>query len=151
MISLWFASWKLPNNHGLLVVMPQSEYRISADGNSRLLSVYLPNQTLTSRVGLYNAEVATHIADYIQFSNPLVISSHIARRASQIYALKNAATFDRLEKAGFLLERDGDIIYCLHERLGGHYMDVGASRKIADGLVGFFSRMVLCGCAGHFC
>lgn len=43
--------------------------------------------------------------------------------------------FDALEKAGFLLDRDGDMIYQIFERFGGHYMDVGASKKISSGMV----------------
>lgn len=43
--------------------------------------------------------------------------------------------FDALEAAGFKTERYGDLISALYERLGGHYMNVGASEKIAKGLV----------------
>ena len=54
--------------------------------------------------------------------------------------------YDGLEKAGFKLERDGEIMHNLFERYGGHYMDVGASAKIAKGLVfrstSFFFRFL---------
>lgn len=43
--------------------------------------------------------------------------------------------FDALERAGFKTERYGDIAFQVNEKLGGHYMDVGASAKIAKGLV----------------
>lgn len=43
--------------------------------------------------------------------------------------------FDALERAGFKLERFGDILYHVNERAGGHYMDIGTSAKIAAGLV----------------
>lgn len=43
--------------------------------------------------------------------------------------------YDALERAGFKVERYGDLFQCLYERFGGHYMDVGASAKIAQGLV----------------
>jgi hypothetical protein len=43
--------------------------------------------------------------------------------------------FDALERAGFKLDRYGDLMYCMYERFGGHYMDVGASGKIARGQV----------------
>jgi hypothetical protein len=41
--------------------------------------------------------------------------------------------FDALEKAGFKTDRYGSITYHLYNRMGGHYMDVGASAKIAKG------------------
>jgi hypothetical protein len=43
--------------------------------------------------------------------------------------------FDALERAGFKLDRFGDLMYCMYERFGGHYMDVGGSGKIARGQV----------------
>lgn len=50
-------------------------------------------------------------------------------------AAQEPGRFDALEKAGFLLDRDGDIIYQIFERFGGHYMDVGTSARIASGQV----------------
>ena len=55
--------------------------------------------------------------------------------------------FDALEKAGFKCIRYGDIVYQVFDRFGGHYMDVGASAKIANGLVRTFNirkHMVVC-------
>jgi hypothetical protein len=43
--------------------------------------------------------------------------------------------FDALEQVGFKVIRYGDIVYQLYEKFGGHYMDVGASAKIANGQV----------------
>ena len=43
--------------------------------------------------------------------------------------------FDALESVGFKVERFGDVHKALFERMGGHYMDTGASAKIAEGLV----------------
>ena len=43
--------------------------------------------------------------------------------------------FDALERKGFKTRRYGDMVYHLNERLGGFYMDVGASAKIIDGRV----------------
>jgi len=52
-------------------------------------------------------------------------------------ASKQPERFDALEKAGFKTERYGNLTDCLYRRMGGHYMDVGASAKIAKGLVSF--------------
>ena len=43
--------------------------------------------------------------------------------------------FQALARAGFKVETFGDIVRAQYERLGGHYMDVGCSAKIAKGLV----------------
>ena len=43
--------------------------------------------------------------------------------------------FDALERAGFRVERYGDMYRDLYERFGGNYMDTGTSAKIARGLV----------------
>lgn len=83
----------------------------------------------------YNAKLPTHIADRLHYSNPLVLSSRLAKRGSRAFALQKPEIFDGLEKAGFRVERDGDILYHINVRLGGHYMDVGASQLIIDGQV----------------
>jgi hypothetical protein len=49
---------------------------------------------------------------------------------------KDPEPFDALERAGFKCERYGDLHHFLLERLGGHYLDIGCSAKIAQGLVG---------------
>lgn len=41
--------------------------------------------------------------------------------------------FDALERAGFKLERKGDIYDNLYCRFGGHYVDIGTSARIAKG------------------
>ena len=43
--------------------------------------------------------------------------------------------FDALERAGFKMERNGQLAVHIFERFGGHYLDVGASKKIVDGKV----------------
>ena len=53
-------------------------------------------------------------------------------------ARKEPERFDALEEAGFRTERYGSMTHHLFNRLGGHYLDVGASAKIARGLVSFF-------------
>ena len=43
--------------------------------------------------------------------------------------------FQALARTGFKVDIFGDIARNQYERLGGHYMDVGCSAKIAKGLV----------------
>jgi thioredoxin reductase len=85
--------------------------------------------------GIYNQQMPTKIADRIAYSNPLAIGRLSNMRILHKMADEEPERFDALEKANFKLIRHGDIVYQLFERFGGHYMDVGASQKIADGLV----------------
>jgi hypothetical protein len=50
-------------------------------------------------------------------------------------AARDSEFFDALERVGFKVDRFGDLIYHLYHLFGGHYQDVGTSKKIADGLV----------------
>lgn len=59
----------------------------------------------------------------------------MAKGGLDAMARKEPERFEALERAGFLTEPFGDIFYSLYQRAGGHYMDVGTSKKIADGKV----------------
>lgn len=48
--------------------------------------------------------------------------------------------FEALESAGFKVDAFGDPHWHLIERLSGHYMDVGASAKISNGIVSHTGR-----------
>lgn len=47
----------------------------------------------------------------------------------------SAERFDALERAGFKLDRKGDIYDNLYCRFGGHYVDIGTSDRIAKGQI----------------
>jgi hypothetical protein len=66
---------------------------------------------------------------------PIAITRQAALHTSKVLVATEPERFDALERAGFRVERFGDIWKVLSERLGGHYMDVGCSAKIAAGLV----------------
>lgn len=93
--------------------------------------------------GIYNYQMETKVADRIAYSNPLAVARLTNMRILHKMAEQEPERFDALEKANFKLIRRGDIVYQLFERFGGHYMDVGASEKIAQGLVS--SIHVSCG------
>ncbi|OAP55015.1 hypothetical protein AYL99_10715 [Fonsecaea erecta] len=84
---------------------------------------------------LYNETFDIDLADRIQFSNPLSVARQIAQRTLHPLAAAEPERFDALERAGFKVERFGDMHHHLNERQGGHYVDVGASAKIAKGLI----------------
>jgi hypothetical protein len=58
-------------------------------------------------------------------------------------AAQDPERFDALERAGFLVDRYGDLSYQLYHRRGGHYIDSGASAKIAAGLVCSSKQLIL--------
>lgn len=76
------------------------------------------------------------------FSSPLAIARKMAQQRITPWVSADSKRFDALELAGFKVERFGDMYYHLNERLGGHYVDVGASAKIAQGLVS--SKALVC-------
>lgn len=84
---------------------------------------------------VYNTHVPTDIADRIYFSSPAALGRIMSRAILHSKAAQEPERFDALEKAGFLFDRDGDIIYQIFERFGGHYMDVGTSARIASGQI----------------
>lgn len=83
----------------------------------------------------YNADVPTVDADRDQYSMPHVLGRLMSRRALHAAASQEPERFDALERAGFRVERYGDIMWHILVKLGGHYMDVGCSDKIARGMV----------------
>ena len=72
-------------------------------------------------------------------TSPLAVARLTSMLVLNGMAKTEPERFDALESAGFKLIRYGDIVYQVFERFGGHYMDVGASAKIAQGLVSVFS------------
>ncbi|EER24455.1 Flavin-binding monooxygenase-like family protein [Coccidioides posadasii C735 delta SOWgp] len=84
---------------------------------------------------VFNDQIPIEIADRIQFSNPIAIGRQIVAYHLHKMIRADPERFDSLERAGFLLDRFGDITYHVSERGGGHYMDVGGSGKISKGLI----------------
>ncbi len=108
---------------------------------SRLPPVSL--QSLTSqmlnfiKIVSYNANKPTEEADRSTLTNPYAVADLVSQVALSDMTSKEPERFDALERAGFKTERYGSIQENILIRAGGHYMDVGASKKIADGLVRF--------------
>lgn len=83
----------------------------------------------------YNDHIPTALTDRGSSWAPLAVARLLVNANLHASARKQPERFDALERAGFLTERYGDIIYQLYARFGGHYVDIGASAKIAKGLV----------------
>lgn len=83
----------------------------------------------------YNEHVPTEVADRAGYWVPFAVTRLLALGHLGKMASNEPERFDALESAGFKTERYGDIVHQLYEKMGRYYMDVGASEKIAKGLV----------------
>lgn len=81
----------------------------------------------------YHTNKPTTVADQEQVTLPNKISREITNKTVRALVKVHAERFDALERAGFKVDRDGDLYSCLFERFGGHYIDHGGSARIAKG------------------
>jgi cation diffusion facilitator CzcD-associated flavoprotein CzcO len=86
---------------------------------------------------VYNDNMPTHVSDTMMVSTPNSITRLFAMRGIGKMMLAEPERFEALEKQGFkIVHADNfDLYHCLLERFGSHYIDVGVSKKIADGLI----------------
>ena len=75
----------------------------------------------------------TEVADREQATVPYKVQREMANR--MIHGLIKAypEQFDALEKAGFKVDRYGDLYTNLYIRAGGHYVDIGNCARIVNG------------------
>ena len=66
-------------------------------------------------------------------TEPFAITRQTMLRQMHMMTRTNPERFDGFEKAGFLVDRYGDFTHNTLERFGGHYIDTGASVKVARG------------------
>lgn len=92
----------------------------------------------------YREDTSSEEADKESFTYPNKILREMINRAvwSGIKAFPDR--FDALERAGFKLDRYGDTYDNLYVRFGGHYVDIGASSRIAKGEIKVKGEPVRC-------
>ncbi|KAK4897097.1 hypothetical protein LTR27_004990 [Elasticomyces elasticus] len=90
----------------------------------------------------YNPNMDPADADKESFTYPNKIMREIINRAVWTGIKYNPDRFDALEAAGFKVDRYGDIYNNLYVRFGGHYVDIGASARIAKGEIKVNTRSV---------
>lgn len=97
--------------------------------------------------GVYNDNVPTNVSDTMMVSVPNGITRLMAMRGIGSMMKTEPERFEALEKQGFKYVRaeDFDLYHCLLERFGSHYIDVGVSKKIADGLIKVKSDALITG------
>ncbi|KEF51438.1 uncharacterized protein A1O9_12587 [Exophiala aquamarina CBS 119918] len=94
----------------------------------------LPAEYLATVAGRsYRKDVATSDADQEAQSLPNVVSRLLFDKSLNAQAALQPERFDALERAGFQVQRYGDLLWHINERFGGHYIDVGCSERISRG------------------
>jgi hypothetical protein len=91
--------------------------------------------TLTS-VGLYNDKSDIDASDRSTMLPPMAIARLMANQYVAMRMTADPSFFNDLDRAGFLVDRNIDMMQTIFERGGKHYLDMGVSKKIVDGLVG---------------
>ncbi|KAL3481715.1 flavin-containing monooxygenase [Aspergillus californicus] len=92
---------------------------------------------------VYNAQIPTALSDKFSFIGPHAVQRLVSQSYIHNLVRHNWDQFEALEKAGFRVDAFGDPHFHLNERLGGHYMDVGASEKIRKGIIKVKSNATL--------
>jgi putative flavoprotein involved in K+ transport len=86
--------------------------------------------------------ITTERADMTLASMPYRLLTEAQKAATALIMQKDAAFYDRLRRAGFMLDfgEDGSGLSLKYLRRGsGYYIDVGASELVADGRIGLRS------------
>ncbi|KAH8704913.1 putative flavin-containing monooxygenase [Talaromyces proteolyticus] len=136
--------WK--GKHGVVVGTANTGHDVAEDMvNSGLASVTMVQRSKTYVIPLqehmnylnsmYNVETPPKIGDLKIFLPPLSVMRELGLEDTRASYAANPDRYANLEKAGFHLDRDDDILYHITEMFGGHYIDTGTSKKIADGLI----------------
>ncbi|KAK7706927.1 hypothetical protein SLS57_009441 [Botryosphaeria dothidea] len=83
----------------------------------------------------YHEDANIPLVDRVMESPPLPVVHKMVNAGIKVSAAAIPEYFEELERAGFSVDREIDLVHALYERMGGHYYDVGASRKIVDGSI----------------
>ena len=81
----------------------------------------------------FNEQIPTHVADHMGESMPIPVTRLMAMGGLNGQAAMDGKWFDELEEKGFSIARNGDLIWQIFERLGGHYIDMGSCADILAG------------------
>ncbi|KAI1628439.1 flavin-containing monooxygenase [Exophiala viscosa] len=84
---------------------------------------------------IYNKHVPIEVADRAAIGLPNSIIRQMNKGGYKKLSAQEPERYAAVEKAGFRIEKDVDIWPLLCGKQGGHYVDVGTSKKIGDGLI----------------
>lgn len=82
---------------------------------------------------VYNTEIPSPLADRLVSLIPLKIERQLMKANMDPLIASHSAQFDAVEKSGFKVDRKAVLTDLLLLRGGGYYIDVGTSKRIADG------------------
>ena len=89
---------------------------------------------------IYNLEIPPQVADRIAGTEPHKVSREILKTNFKIAQQVEKERFDALERVGFHVDRDRPLNDGVILRLGGYYIDVGTSARVAKGDIKVKSR-----------
>lgn len=92
----------------------------------------------------YNAAIPTNTADKLGMTMPHAVARLNLMTLMHDRARKEPERFIELQRAGFRTNPMGDPMWYILERMGGHYMDIGASAEIARGSVSVWDCAMKC-------
>lgn len=105
----------------------------------------LPGEWLVAiNAAEYNLDKPIAVSDRPYYTHPLKIGREMANRGVHTGIEHSPEKFDDLEKAGFKLDRYGDLFQHITVRLGGHYVDIGNCARIVKGEVKMKGEAVEC-------
>lgn len=92
---------------------------------------------------VYNENLDTAVADRKISTSPSAVSRLMMIGGLEKMQRDDPDYFDDCEKAGFMVDRDNDLMHALLVRRGGHYMDVGNMSNISSGKVKIRAAVLL--------
>ncbi|KAF2151226.1 FAD/NAD(P)-binding domain-containing protein [Myriangium duriaei CBS 260.36] len=83
----------------------------------------------------YNDQADLAIADRIVFGGPYPVGRQMFMANATAKQTEDPGRYDGLRASGFNFFEDKDLLRCPLERLGGHYLDMGNTKLVAEGKV----------------
>jgi hypothetical protein len=109
-------------------------------------TLVLPVQVLHAQLNSsYNEASPIELADRLMWGAPTAVTRLTIMEGMRLHANELNKRLDLLEQANFKVDRQPDLLKYLHERRGGHYLDVGGSDMIIAGHIKMKSDSPLAG------
>ncbi|THC87620.1 hypothetical protein EYZ11_012934 [Aspergillus tanneri] len=121
-------SWGWKGKNCIIIGSANTAHDIAED----MLNAGVTSVTMIQRgeTGLYNAYTPIPLADQMRFAVPPPVRRLLRSEENDSSPSTESGCYDNLEKAGFRRKRHSGL-----EFFRGRYVDVGASEKIAKGLI----------------
>ncbi|KAF2185908.1 FAD/NAD(P)-binding domain-containing protein [Zopfia rhizophila CBS 207.26] len=117
---------------GIVIGTANTAHDVAEDMMNAGISVTMIQR---ERTNFYREGVDVTDVDMDFETSPIAIDRLIMKNLLAMAAKQDAAKFDALERAGFRVNREADLMHIIFERAGGHYLDVSVSKLIGDGKI----------------